>query len=347
MRAGVRQRSAEWAVRAGITTAQRAAYCRADDLLIDWAVSQRASLYIAHTHPVLAVAAEAARRTGAAFAFDCEDLLAEEAADGGLAPWRRTMIHGLEGRYLPGAAYVSATSEPMAAFLREKYALQATPVWHNCFPRAESANLAPPTERSRLERTELAWMSATIGPGRGLEDAFAALRAVGGGMQLHLYGTLPAGLSSWFSQQAGSLVEDETVVVHALPPAAQVMSTLARHHVGLTLDPNDCLNRSLTICNKLFLYLQAGLACVATDTPGQRSIFSPDSPGGFVYAPGDVGALGAILTRLRTVSTRVAAQQAAWDLGHARYVWEVECPRFLDVVERATGRTASREALSA
>ncbi len=112
LRAAIRQRGAEWAVRAGFGGPRRAAYCRADDALCDWAVSQRAALYIAHTQPVLAVAAAAAKRTGAAFAFDCEDLLAEEAADGGLAPWRQRMIASLEREHLPRAAYVSAVFGP-------------------------------------------------------------------------------------------------------------------------------------------------------------------------------------------------------------------------------------------
>ena len=77
-RAAARQRGAELAVRAGVAAARRAAYCRADNALYDWAVSSASGTYIAHTQPVLAVAADAARRTGAAFAFDCEDLLAEE-----------------------------------------------------------------------------------------------------------------------------------------------------------------------------------------------------------------------------------------------------------------------------
>ena len=63
----------------------QAAYCRGDDALTEWAVRQQAALYIAHTQPVLSVAAHAAGERGVPFAFDCEDLLAEEAADGGRA----------------------------------------------------------------------------------------------------------------------------------------------------------------------------------------------------------------------------------------------------------------------
>ena len=322
--AALRQRGAEWLVRAGIPSIRiaRAAYCRGDDEMLEWAKQQRASLYIAHTQPTLAVAAEAARASGSAFAFDCEDLLAEEAADGGRARWRRDLIVALERRFLPRAAYVSATSEPMAAYLRDAYGLHRVPVWHNCFPAAESAELPPPRARPKTEVLSLAWISATIGPGRGLEDIFSALTRVTGAFSLHLYGAVPEGASRWLADQMGRVPRD--VVVHPMPAPPQVMATLSQHHLGLTLDGIDCLNRSLTICNKLFLYLQAGLACVATDTPGQRSVLPPDAAYGAVYPPGDVAALVAVLERFSSPAVRLAAQEAAWQIGQQRYVWEAE-----------------------
>ena len=342
-RAAARQRGAELAVRVGVAGARRAAYCRADDALYEWAVSQRAALYIAHTQPVLAVAADAARCTGAAFAFDCEDLLAEEAADGGRAPWRRRMIASLEREYLPRAAYVSAVSVPMAAYLRDSYELQRVAVWHNCFPAAETRDVLPPSARARSGTTELTWLSATIGPGRGLEDVFTAMTRLPQTVRLHLYGYLPGDYAAWFQTHAGGLARQGRVVVGPLPAAEQVMATLARHHVGLTVDQNDCVNRSLTVCNKLFLYLQAGLACVATDTAGHRSVLGNDAQCGAVYAPGDVGALVAVLDRLRDPSVCLEAQQAAWELGQQKYVWDAERPLFLEAVAGALRPSAPHQ----
>ena len=264
-----RQRGAEWLVRAGVPTSAvaRAAYCRSDGDLADWAMAQDADLYIAHTQPVLAVAADAARSRRVPFAFDCEDLLAEEAADGGRAAWRRGMIRRLERQYLPQAAYVSATSAPMAAYLVERYALRTVPVWHNCIPAVNAAALHDPGERpAAAGPVELAWISATIGPGRGLEDIFAALPQVGSRVVLHLYGAVTSGHAEWLEVHLAPLRARSLVVVHPVQPPDRVLVALAQHRIGLSLDPDDCLNRGLTVSNKFFLYLQAGLACVATDT---------------------------------------------------------------------------------
>ncbi|MFI5249217.1 MAG: glycosyltransferase [Gemmatimonadales bacterium] len=342
MRAAVRQRIAEWIVRAGLRSAhaEQAAYCRGDGVLARWAAAQNAALYIAHTQPVLSVAARVAIARGVPFGFDCEDLLVEEAADGGRAAWRRPMISHIERRCLPRAAYVSATSVPMAEYLAGRYGLRSTRVWHNCFPAADAAALRGPADRSPpAGPVELAWISATVGPGRGLEDIFAAVPRLGGRVALHLYGAVPPGQSEWLEKQLAPVRERSAVVLHPLQPADAILAALAHHQIGLSLDGAETLNRSLTVSNKFFLYLQAGLACVATDTPGHRSVFPSGAGFGGMYQPGDVRSLAAVLETLAKPAALAAAQRASWIAGRTTYVWEHEKPQFLDTVAGALAGT--------
>jgi len=335
--ARLRERSGQLMWRAGIRTASlaRAAYCAGDTALLKWASQQPAALYIAHTQPVLAIAATAAASRGVPYAFDCEDLLAEEAADGGRAPWRRSLIIDLETRYLPGAAYVSAASDPMAGYLAVRYGLRATHVWHNCFPAAESAGILAPDQRPPVSVVELAWISATIGPGRGLDDAFGAISRLSPRAVLHIYGAVPSDSTRWLDHQLAPFRNQRAVVMHPLIPGDRVLATLAAHHIGLSLDGNECLNRGLTVSNKVFYYLQAGLACVATDTSGHRSVMPPGAAYGFLYPAGDVSALVATLDHLMAPSILANAQRAAWDIGRSTYVWDSEQTRFLDAVTAA------------
>src|SRR5205823_6516652 len=116
-----------------------------------------------------------------------------------------------------------------------------------------------------------------------------------------------------------------------------IMPAIAGGDIGLALDPNDCLNRSLTICNKVFLYLQAGLALAATATPGQREVIAEAPQAGFVYAPGDHAALAAALIPLVTDRRRLLdVQTAAWIAGRNRFNWDLEQRTFLAAVEQAT-----------
>jgi glycosyltransferase involved in cell wall biosynthesis len=311
------------------------AYCRGFGAMTRWAARQRADLYIAHTHPVLPVAQRAAASRGVPFAFDCEDLLAEEAADGLQSPWLHDLVTRHEARYLPLAAYVSATSTPMRDYLRERYGLARVPVWHNAFPLREVADLAPPDARAPGEEIGLAWMSATIGPGRGIEDVVTVLPRVGPRFRLHLYGNVPAQYEGWMASLRRSLADPEQLCIHPLPKGADVMGVLARHQVGLSLDQNDCLNRSLTVCNKTCLYLQAGLAGVATNTPGQASVLAGENGAGVLYEPGDVDSLERALRSLLEPGRLVAMQREAWRAGCERYNWDVEQRLFLAEVDRA------------
>lgn len=342
VRAAVRQRAAEWLARLGVRAGgiEAAAYCRGDRALLAWAGEQTADLYIAHTQPVLAIASEVARRRRVPFAFDCEDLLAEEAADGGRAPWRRALIRRLERRHLRRASYVSATSAPMAKYLAAEYGLSRVLFWHNCLPRSVAADVVPPDQRPLPQAIELVWMSAVIGPGRGLEDIFAALPRLAPRVRLHLYGAVPASSSAWLKAQ---LDRDGPgtrgrVEIHGVVSPDRVVVTLSGHQIGLALDGSPTLNRRLTVSNKLFLYLDAGLACVATHTPGHQSVLPSGVAWGAVYDPGDVAGLAAAITRLSEPSVLVAGQRGAFELGRGRLAWDAEQSRFLDAVSRALGR---------
>lgn len=332
------QRAAQLLVRRGITSPRidAEAYCRGYGPMTQWATRQRADLYIGHTHAVLPVVARAAEAGGAAFAFDCEDLLADEVADGLQAPWRRALILRHERRYLPRASYVSATSEPMRAHLAATYALPRVHVWHNCFPSADQRDAVPPADAPPAPPIRLAWISATIGPNRGLEDVLAALPSLGAGFQLHVHGNLPPEQQSWWMTATGSL--GAGVRHHPLLPAHEIIPALSRYDIGLSLDPPESLNRDLTISNKVFHYLQAGLAVVATDTRGHRSVLGGDPPLGVLYPPRDSGALATALRTLGRDELRLALRQRAWAAGRTTYNWDIQKQWLLNAVSEALPR---------
>lgn len=335
--AALRQKLARALASRGVRTPRidAEAYCRGFGAMTGWAVRQRADLYIAHTHPVLPVACRAAAANHVAFAFDCEDLLAEEAADGLQAGWLHDLVTRHEARYLPMAAYVSATSAPMRDYLVERYGLSRVPVWHNAFPLRETEDLPAPEDRPAVEEIGLAWMSATIGPGRGIEDVVSVLPRVGERFRLYLYGNVPPQHRAWMDALRASLPDAERVQVRPLPRGPEVMRALARHQVGLSLDQNDCLNRSLTVCNKTCLYVQAGLAGVATNTPGQASVIADGAGAGVLYEPGDVDSLERALRAMEAPGRLLEMQRAAWRAGRERYNWDVEQRVFLEEVSRA------------
>jgi glycosyltransferase involved in cell wall biosynthesis len=185
----------------------------------------------------------------------------------------------------------------------------------------------------------LVWVSATIGEGRGLEQAFEALARLPDRVRLTLFGRVLPALEPSLRRRLQQLDIASRVTIQPVQPPAAIMRALAQYDVGLTLDGNDSLNRSLTICNKVFLYLQAGLAVAATDTPGQREVLDRVPGAGFLCPPGDGAALASSLAPLvDDRRTLVAAQETAWQAGQQRYNWDCDASVFQSAVDGATGR---------
>jgi glycosyltransferase involved in cell wall biosynthesis len=321
-----------------------AAYYRGFVEVLRLAKATHADCYIAHTQGALPIAARAAAATGVPFGFDCEDLLAEEAADGLQDPWKREVIKEIEGAYLPRAAYVTATSHAMADYLEATYAIRPPRVVRNVFPRAELAGVPSPRERRPRETLELVWMSATIGEGRGLDQAFDALTRLPEQVRLTLYGRVLPAYEPVLRGRLQQLGIEARVTIRPIQAPAAIMSAIAMYDIGLTLDGNDCLNRSLTICNKVFLYLQAGVVVGATDTAGQREVVDSVPAAGFLCPPGDGAALAAKLARF--VDDRralVAAQDAAWHAGQQRYNWDRDALVFQSALDDTLANGLERE----
>src|SRR5215472_9903383 len=183
----------------GIMYLAEVAYYRGFKQVLKLARSERADLYIAHTQGALPIAARAAQHHRVPYGFDCEDLLAEEAADGLRNTNVRRAILQLERAYLPGAQYVTTTSGVMSEHLVTTHGIAKPRVVRNVFPLAELHDAVPPQQRVRTKMVELVWVSATIGPGRGLEDMLRALPLLPANVRLTLIGRMLPTYSSVFS----------------------------------------------------------------------------------------------------------------------------------------------------
>jgi len=91
----------------------------------------------------------------------------------------------------------------------------------------------------------------------------------------------------------------------------------------LALECNDIPSRNLTVTNKLFQYLQAGLAVIATDTAGQREIFSQCLAIGRLIPSNHPLALAqAVEDLLHNPGKLTAAKTAALQAAQAQFCWE-------------------------
>jgi glycosyltransferase involved in cell wall biosynthesis len=238
----------------------------------------------------------------------------------------------IERTYLPHCDYISVPSQGIARWLERDYSVSAPLVLYNVFPLYLASGMLAPDERPENPALKLHWFSQTIGPGRGIEEALEATGLLGPGVELHLRGNPSKGYRETLEKMA--LQHKVALTLHEQVDHDILIGSMQGFDVGLALERPEHTNYSLTVTNKIFSYLLAGLAVAATDTPGQREVLQEFPSAGFLYRGGSPQALAAGLREW--LSDRLAlrrAQRAAWDAAREKYCWDVEQEKFLRAIE--------------
>jgi glycosyltransferase involved in cell wall biosynthesis len=126
----------------------------------------------------------------------------------------------------------------------------------------------------------------------------------------------------------------------ALVPPGTLPATIARHDIGLALEPNVPANKNCTISNKILQYLNAGLAVLATPTAGHGEVLARGPDAGVIVDFHDTASATATLDALLADREALARRQkAARRLAAEVYCWEREAPKLLAAVEAALAAT--------
>jgi glycosyltransferase involved in cell wall biosynthesis len=194
--------------------------------------------------------------------------------------------------------------------------------------------------RPEAEPVSIFWYSQTIGPGRGLEDLFAAAAHLRGSFEVHLRGDI-RGYEAWFDGLLAPQLRAKTHV-HPVVGNSELLSRISEHDIGFAGERPEPPSRDLTITNKFFQYLQGGLAVVASATAGQKEGAKEAPDAVLLYQPGDVDGLKQALQRLIDDRAKSRTMRAAACEAGARLSWENEAPKLVEAVGRCFGRAVLR-----
>lgn len=292
------------------------------------ALKEQADLTIVHSEAGLWVADQLLKR-GLKVGVDFEDWFSED-----LLPQARlyrpiSHLKQLEARLLNHCTYCLTTSQALANHLSQTYHAPKPTVIYNTFPTPHALHPTPSSPHPTLH-----WFSQTIGPGRGLETLFQSLPYIKTPVEIHLRGHCSAANREWINSQIPEEWCDR-VCIHPTVANAELPARIAEHDIGLALELPELPSRNLTITNKLFQYLQAGLAVVATDTAGQREVFSYDAKIGHLIPPDNPIALANALNDLLQHPEKLkAAQQVALHVSQEYFCWEKHSDQLLELVDR-------------
>jgi len=324
--------------------------------LLQVAQAHRADLTIVHSEAGLWVGQQLLKQ-GYAVGVDFEDWFSQDLLPAAHHQRPIRWIAELEAFLLQHCRYRLTTSQAMAAAMAKHYQVTPPTVVYNVFPRSappsealspektSAPSLAKPPDHGLPRRTNeavrLHWFSQTIGPGRGLELLFAALSQLTVSVEVHLRGHCSPQNQSWLAQHI-PLGWANQVHIHPTVPNDELPARIAENDIGLALEQTSPPSRDLTITNKLFQYLQAGLAVIATDTAGQREVFQRFPAIGQVVEAQDATALAAAIEALVCHPAQLrAAQAAARQAAETQFCWELEGQTLVAAAEMALSEALS------
>ena len=302
--------------------------------LLRLARTHPADLTIVHT-AIPTWAAQSLLREGRRVAVDVEDWYSEDLLfrDRRGRPIR--LLRRAEEFVLRRAAYASVTSASMAAGLVETYRCPQPVVIRNTFPRQP---------RSRVDRPpgdgtpRFIWFSQTVGPGRGLELFLAAWARTKNPSKVCFLGDERPGYAAHLMSRLPHRRRGDVSFLPSVSPA-QLPETLTEFDVGLALEQRWPRNRDVTITNKIFQYLNAGLALIATDTAGQTEVMRSAPEAGLLLKAHETSTNAVRLDALIGDPEKLrAAQNAARAAAVTDFCWEKDAEVLLGAVERALAR---------
>jgi glycogen synthase len=227
-----------------------------------------------------------ARRWRARLVYDAHELYSEFDAPVPRVTQRFTLV--LEGALARRADAVVTVSDGIAAELVRRLRLRRTPlVVVNAPPRAE---LSP---RASGEGPLRAVYQGRLGPGRDLDDLLAAVDGDGVELSLRIPLADPDALRRTVAERG---LAERVRVLEPVPPT-EVLQALLDFDVGILFDRPQTRNSELSMPNKLFEYLMAGLAVVAPRLETIGPLLEHERVG-LTYEPGDRSGLPEALERL-------------------------------------------------
>jgi glycosyltransferase involved in cell wall biosynthesis len=176
---------------------------------------------------------------------------------------------------------------------------------------------------------KLVWFSQTVGLNRGIQDVILAMNLIYDSA-VHL--TIIGHCTSEIQQRLKNLMVNGTHRIFFVPPITEreLIRLCSQQHIGMALETGEPLNRDLCLTNKLFVYLLAGNAIIASKTAAQQK-FINEFPGlGEVYSSGDRQYLARLLIQFMHSPKKLEkARRKAYYTAKTHFNWEEEEKEFI------------------
>lgn len=294
-------------------------------------VRQRPTVVHAHDVAMLLPGLAGARVTGAALVYDSHELASGVAYRRGLLARSVTAIERIGIRR---AARVLTVSESIAERLQSLHRLKGRPVVLRNFcalprPRDEDP-VGGLRERIGIHAHPLILHQGAAAPQRGCQNLIRAMAEVPGA-HLAFLGTA----ESDFRAELENVARAAGVAgrVHFVPsvPVEEMLRHTREADLGVTLFESTCENYRLTIPNKLFEYVAAGLPVVGSNQPEVEQLILEHGLG-WTVDPASASAVAAALRHGLAQSHDTALRERI-RTADTQFSWDDEAHRLIDAYQ--------------
>ncbi|MET4083609.1 glycosyltransferase involved in cell wall biosynthesis [Pedobacter sp. UYP30] len=299
------------------------AITRSSYFLLREAKRTYADLYIAHNLGALPAAVKAAKKNKAKCGFDAEDFHRLETANYERGYRLKKVI---EDKYITKTDYLSTSSPQISKLYKDIYPSLDPKTILNVFNKQDIKI----TERTFAGKpVKLFWFSQTIGENRGLNILFDALAKIkSSDYELHLLGD-PA--TNFLSQ----LNKKVKPILHTPIDSNAILKLAGQMDIGIASEPSFSINNDNALSNKIFNYILAGLAVVASDTAAQSSLLVEYPTIGKIYSKNSSTALYEVLNfYIKNPDLLAKTKENSFQLGQTVLNWENESKKFISIIEK-------------
>jgi glycosyltransferase involved in cell wall biosynthesis len=292
---------------------------------------------IAHNPGAFVPALRFAEKCNSKLGLDIEDFHPGEVAN----PKAAKMMAYIMREMIEKSSVVTAAS-PLILEQSLKLTESSKPR-HAVINNVFSLQQQPKFLQLRPSPLRLIWFSQTVGLNRGIQDVIHAMNRVDR-MPIHL--TVIGHCTSEVREKLERLLTNRTHNIFFLPPVGEteLIRICSQHQIGLALETGEPFNRDICLTNKLFVYLLAGNAVIASQTTAQQ-IFMNSYPGiGETYPIGNTSLLAERIEQyISSPQNLEAARRQAYNLANTQLNWEVEGITFISLYKLNEGRVKMQE----
>ena len=289
-------------------------------------------LYIAHNLGALPAAVLAAKYNQSKVGYDAEDMHSGQFDS--MFDNMYLINKYIETKYFERINYFTAASPLIAENYKRLYKYLSPLVINNVFHKTHF-----PRKIRKVNRRELTlfWFSQTIGANRGIENIIKAIAEINN-VHLHLLGNCMVEEKTRMLTLALDCGLDENRIhFHAPVHPDDLMDFAALFDIGMATETGTTLNRDICLTNKIFTYIQAGLAVIASDTQAQQLFFEQNPQCGLLFLKDNsLSLINAIKKYAEDIGFLQDTQQWNFDLGQTKLNWETESNRFIELIQTIT-----------